>query len=98
MTITMRRGKGARFRGPYSVPSILNRLHASMLTKRLSAANSMTNKLFPNSLEIRETIRSTLHTINPRLALPSVRKGAVQFLSDSGMQESLLMRMTGHKK
>ncbi|KPA85309.1 TATE DNA Transposon [Leptomonas pyrrhocoris] len=97
VVLTMRRGKGARFRGPYSVPSTLPR-ESALILAHLLRSRRPTQHLFARPTEITDTIRTALRRENPLAALPSVRKGALRCMAANGMAEHELMIMSGHRR
>ncbi|ORC91165.1 TATE DNA Transposon [Trypanosoma theileri] len=97
LTMTMRYGKGARFRGPYPVGAMLPREDASVLQHLLSQRLPH-QRLFQDVTAIRNKVRQALRSENPLSALPSIRKGATRHLAAHGVSEEHLMRMTGHTR
>ncbi|ORC90012.1 TATE DNA Transposon [Trypanosoma theileri] len=95
LTMTMRYGKGARFRGTYPVGAVIPREDASFL-RHLLCQRLPHQRLFQDVTELRNRVRQALRSENPLSALPSVRKGATRHLAAQGMSEEHLMRMTGH--
>lgn len=49
MQLTVRRGKGARFRGPYTIPTVLSRSDA-MLVQSILAERPVTGRMFPDDI------------------------------------------------
>jgi integrase len=96
-TIANKRGKGARFRGPYATSSTLHLADATLL-KKLLAERDRSAPLFARSDELRETIRGALRAVRREYALPSVRTGAVRHLAAQGVPEQALMKLTGHTR
>ena len=97
VTLTMRRGKGARFRGKYLTSSTLSKQDACLLHKLMCQA-PQNRPLFQNPDELREEIRAALKRGNREYALPSVRKGAVRHLAAHNVPEEQLLRLTGHTR
>eukprot|EP00796_Vickermania_ingenoplastis_P000606 gene606-biopygen501 len=96
--LTIRRGKGARFRGPYVIPSVLSRQDASLLQGLLSRLATPDSRLFTDPTGVRIAVRRAIQSANSAAALPSLRKGAARALADGGMSEEALMRITGHTR
>lgn len=96
VSLTIRRGKAAKMRGPYPVASVLLLEDASLLKKLITEVGPYA-RIFC-STQLREQVRGALHQLSPEAALPSLRKGAVRHLADMGIPESELMRMTGHTR
>ncbi|KAK7199136.1 Phage integrase family [Novymonas esmeraldas] len=97
LQLTIRRGKGARFRGPYPIPTVLPREEASILQGFLGqrAPNS---HLFPEEAPLRTRVVAAIKAVNSSAALPSLRKGAARHLAAHGVPEESLMRVTGHTR
>lgn len=98
VTLTMRRGKGARFRGPYPVASVLTRKYASLLQQLLNARRGTGQRVFTREEDLRSLTLTHLRKANERAALPSVRKGSLRHLAANGIPETELMRLSGHTK
>ncbi|KAK7199015.1 Phage integrase family [Novymonas esmeraldas] len=97
VVLTMRRGKGARFRGPYAVPSTLPLTHAVELA-RLLRERGRRQRVFARPTEISDLVRAALRQENATAALPSVRKGALRCMAERGVPEQELMIMSGHRR
>eukprot|EP00796_Vickermania_ingenoplastis_P001897 gene1896-biopygen1572 len=75
-TLTIREGKRARFRGPYSIPSVLPRARAAQL-QTIMSRRSPNERIFMDHLRIRTAMRTAIQQqVNPQATLASVRKGA----------------------
>lgn len=96
-TLTIREGKGAKFRGPYPVASVLEKDDASLLQKMVTQTRP-SQRIFTECERLREMVRTAIKKECPTAALPSIRKGAVRHLARQGVPESQLMRMTGHTR
>ncbi len=94
---TIRRGKGAKFRGPYPVAAILS-LEDLALLRRHSASKRKDERLFIGLPEIRAAVAAALRSALSGAALPSVRKGAARHLVSSGVPETDVARLTGHTR
>lgn len=94
--LTIRIGKGAKFRGPYTVASILPRKAASMLLK-LMAQKTKRQRIFDEVEALRSKTLRAVRSINPRADLPSLRKGAAQHLARLKVPEDQIARLTGHR-
>ncbi|KAK7199243.1 Phage integrase family [Novymonas esmeraldas] len=97
LQLTIRRGKGARFRGPYPIPTVLTRQDASAL-QGLMGQRAAQGRLFPNEPPLRTRVAAAVKAVNSSAALPSFRKGAARHLAASGVPEEALMRVTGHTR
>lgn len=97
VTLIMRRGKGAKMRGPYSAASVLSREDASEVLKQMAQRRNR-QTLFGNGAELREMVRLALRKQNKDSALQSVRKGAIRHLAQLGVSEEDIMRLTGHTR
>lgn len=97
VTLAMRRGKGARFRGPYEVTVQLGKAESALLWSLLQN-RPRRGKVFDPGDEIPKRVRAALRELNPDAAMASVRRGAVQHLAARGVPEEVLMSMTGHRR
>jgi integrase len=97
VSLTIRRGKGAKFRGPYPIASRLRREDASELRKILAARHPR-QRLFANATSMRNLVRAALRKESPLSALSSVRKGAARHLAAMNIPEDELQRLTGHTR
>eukprot|EP00796_Vickermania_ingenoplastis_P011276 gene11276-biopygen7754 len=93
--ITIREGKGAKFRGPYPVASVLLPQQATVL-QHLMQDKLGSQLIFKNAAEVREQTLRVVHKVCPDATLQSLRKGAVLHLAHKGVPEDQLMRITGH--
>lgn len=97
VSLTVRRGKGARFRGPYTLASHLLRSDASVLQQLMQ--HRRTHQLLFSPLgPLKDKVRAALRLHNPTAALPSVRKGATRCLADQATSDEEVMRLTGHTR
>lgn len=84
VTLTIRRGKGTKFRGTYGTSSTLTKQKGSLLVKILS--NRRLNLLlFANVNELQTMIAFALKKVNPKLQLASVRKGSIRYYVEKGL-------------
>lgn len=97
VALTMKRGKGARFRGPYPLASTLRRQDAAVLHK-LVAARKPDERVFANLDGIRTYVRTALKRVNPHLTISSIRKGAARHLAQKKVPEEEIQRLTGHSR
>jgi len=95
IAVTMRRGKGSKFRGPYTVPSTLCREDAAELSKLLNGLRNG-QRLFPMATRTKSRARAAVAKALPGASLPSVRKGAARHLAEHGMSEEDLAKFMGH--
>ena len=91
LTITFRRGKGAKTRGPYTV-------HTTKVTAHLRVLEGILNvhpkaRLF--KLKTSQML-PTIRLVDPALEARSVRRGALQAMAAAGVPLELLMRYSGH--
>jgi integrase len=96
IAITIRRGKGARFRGPYVSASVMDKDMAREL-QRAILASPKDRRIFPDATKLRQKVRSAIKTILPQAALPSIRKGSARHLAQLGVPEADIARLMGHK-
>ncbi len=94
---TMRRGKGAKFRGPYPVASTASQEDLALF-RRVLAPRRHAERMFAGVPAIRRAITQALTKVLPGSALPSVRKGAARHLVTSGAPEEEVARLTGHTR
>ncbi|KPA73093.1 TATE DNA Transposon [Leptomonas pyrrhocoris] len=97
LSLTVRRGKGARFRGPYTLASHLHREDLSVL-QPLMLQRGPQQLLFAPLGPIKDSVRAALRFVNAEAALPSIRKGATRCLAASTRTEEEVMRLTGHTR
>ena len=99
--IAFLRGKGAKMRkGGYTVPTALN-LEWAALVRNFLQGRQATEWLFPavskqTRLAMGVLAREVLRHVNPQLEQKSVRRGALQALSNAGVPEQLLLLFSGH--
>ncbi|ORC90002.1 TATE DNA Transposon [Trypanosoma theileri] len=97
LTMTIRYGKGAHFRGPYPVATILPRKDASVLQQVLND-RLRKQRLFPDAKALRDRVLQALRNENVLSSLPSVRKGSARHMAAQGVPEEQIMRLTGHTR
>ncbi|PHR97649.1 MAG: hypothetical protein COA68_12315, partial [Oceanobacter sp.] len=97
LAVTIRRGKGAKFRGPYPAASTLER-DLFVRVQELLASRRKGERLFFNLAGLRSTVRAAMKKVNPLLSLPSIRKGAARHMIEAGVEEDQVMRLTGHTR
>lgn len=97
VSLTVRRGKGARFRGPYTLASRLLRGDASLL-QQLVTRRGPRQLLFSPLGPLKDTVRAALRVFCPQAALPSIRKGATRCLANNAATDEEVMRLTGHTR
>jgi integrase len=95
IAMTIRRGKGARFRGPYGVASAMLQEDAAQLTRQL---NESTGRLFPDAQDMKLQVRNAVKGVCAEASLPSVRKGAARHLAQMGVPEADIARLMGHTR
>ncbi len=94
---TIRRGKGAKFRGPYPVATTMAAEDAALL-RRHCAQHRPADRLFLDLASVRAAVSSALRRTLPGACLPSVRKGAARHLVAHGVPEAEVARLTGHTR
>lgn len=94
---TVRRGKGAKFRGPYPVAAVATMEDAALLARHM-ATRRPHERLFFGLPEIRSAVAKALQKALPGAGLPSVRKGAARHLVASDVPEHDVARLTGHTR
>ena len=93
LAITFNRGKGVRFRGPYTVHTVLSPAWARLL-KRWSAARKTT--LFPAQVTGVQ-VKLALRRSRPNLEQRSLRRGSLQHLAEqTNITEEQLLLFSGH--
>lgn len=97
ITVHMKRGKGAHFRGPYTVFTALPRQEAAVLAELLATRRSAL-RLFPHIAQLRTEALGVICRVQPGAEMPSVRKGSIRFLAEKGLTQEELMRLTGHTR
>lgn len=97
ITVQMKRGKGAHFRGPYTVFTAIPRNEASILSQML-ATRRPSVRLFPDIAQRRTEALVELRKVDTRTSVPSIRRGAIRFLAAQGLTQEELMKVTGHKR
>jgi integrase len=97
LTATVRVGKGAKFRGPYPVPTTIRPQTAEALSKALNDLEPQA-RLFPAAAKQKAAVKAAIEKVCPQLKLPSIRKGAARHLAESGMDTAQLGQMLGHTR
>ncbi|KPA78423.1 TATE DNA Transposon [Leptomonas pyrrhocoris] len=98
VTITVRRGKGAKKRGPYPVPSVLTREMGAVLQELLVQRRPSEELFAPHTEQLRRLVASELGRVLKGAQLPSVRKGALRCMAEAGVPSRDLMVISGHAK
>ena len=108
--ITVSEGKVIRIRGPYTVPTVIPPDHAKLILAffrmpHLKDAQPST-RLFPTakdnfSLGVAHSyqqrlIRQALKKAHPQLCTRAIRRGSLQAMADSGVDNETLMIFSGH--
>lgn len=92
-SVTFKRGKGVRLRGPYTVYSIpLPDQWMEIWREYIKTRNV---KLFSESVtgcKLKEALRE----VDPELEQRSIRRGALQTMAEFGTEEDTLMLFSGH--
>ena len=97
--ITVRRGKGAKLGGTYTIPTTMNLSQVREL-EALTAKRARGERIFPQEQknflqrELRKAVKDAGGTAK---SLPSIRKGAIRHLAQAGLPEATLRVITGHK-
>jgi len=97
LTVTIRRGKGARFRGPYPIATMATEETADTLRKALAELKPG-ERLFQDAKGMKKAAKELLQSIHPRIMLPSIRKGAARQLAESGATLEQLGQILGHTR
>lgn len=95
ITITFRRGKSVRTRGPYTVHA--THLPAQYLKELKEYVSFRDTKIFPNALT-GDKMRIAIKEKFPNLEQRSLRRGALQLMASQGVSEESLMRYSGHTR
>jgi len=94
---TIRRGKGAKFRGPYPAATTLSPDDYGDLMKLLSQRRP-DERLLTQQDALRNAVRKAIKEVAPGASLPSVRKGAARHMIECGMSEKAVMALLGHTR
>ncbi|CAD2216475.1 hypothetical protein, conserved [Angomonas deanei] len=97
ISVTMKRGKGAYFRGTYIIHTAIPREDADQL-HQLRTHRRTNQLLFPKTKDRREEALWALKQLEERAIVPSVRKSALCFLAEQGLTEEELMAISGHTR
>jgi integrase len=97
IALTIRRGKGAFFRGPYPIASTMKPTDIQEL-QRWMGQTEPTRRIFSDTTTLKTRVRRALQKILPKASLPSIRKGAARHLAGTGMAEADLMQLLGHTR
>lgn len=95
ISVTFRRGKGVRARGPYTVHC--TKLPADLLQLIKTYVETRRIKLFGRSTTGTK-LKDALRRVSPDLEQRSIRRGALQAMAQSGVSEETLMRYSGHTR
>lgn len=93
VSITFRRGKGVKARGPYTVHA--PQVPESLLNLLITYHNSRNTKMFSQAVK-GSTLCMALRQVSPDLEQRSIRRGALQCMAKAGVTEETLMRFSGH--
>ncbi|CAD2221579.1 hypothetical protein, conserved [Angomonas deanei] len=97
ISVTMKRGKGAYFRGTYIIHTAIPREDADPLHQLMT--HRRTNQLlFPKTKDRREESLWALKQVEERAIVPSIRKSALCFLAEQGLTEGELMAISCHTR
>lgn len=101
LTVTFRRGKGVKFRGPYTVPTLAPVEWMPALRRWLDSCSPL-HFLFPaDSVAHRcakgRLIMLALRSVDPSLNQRAIRRGALQHMARAGVPIEDLMVFSGHK-
>lgn len=88
ISVTFRRGKAVRSRGPYTVHSKIPPPWMNLIHNQLQ----LNNPFLASAKEVRETLRRA----DRRLEQRSLRRGALQTLAIAGVDENDLLHFSGH--
>ena len=88
VSVTFRRGKAVRSRGPYTVHSRVPGQWRQLLNNQLQHNHPFTT----SSAQVRDALR----TVDRRLEQRSLRRGALQTLARAGVEEHDLLHFSGH--
>ncbi|SYZ66408.1 Phage_integrase_family (plasmid) [Leishmania braziliensis MHOM/BR/75/M2904] len=98
VTLTIRKGKGAKTRGPYPIPSVLTRDLAATQQEMLVQKKPSEELFSPHVEELRALIAQEVRTEMRGAQLPSIRKGALRCMAEAGVPLKDLMMISGHAK
>jgi hypothetical protein len=92
-SVTFKRGKGVRLRGPYTVYSAL--LPQEWMEIWEEYRPTRTVKMFSESVTGAK-LKEALRAVDSELEQRSIRRGALQTMAENGTSEEDLMRFSGH--
>lgn len=92
ISVTFRRGKSVRTRGPYTVHTAVTTAWMATINRWIATRKSF---IFPTQLQGKD-IKLSLRRAHPRLEQRSLRRGSLQHLARSGVSEETLMLFSGH--
>jgi integrase len=98
LRVQFRRGKGVRFRGPYTVPTKCPAEWLPLLRQYLETKRP-TDALFPFSgpnAVLADAVRRALQRVNPFLGSRELRRGSLQTMALAGTPPDQLMTFSGH--
>lgn len=100
MRVLFAEGKGARFSQPYTVPTLIPIVWRPELEEFLKAAAARSGlPLFRQQRAfLGTTITRALRAADPALGQRALRRGALQAMADSGVDEATLMIFSGHRR
>ncbi|CAD2222531.1 hypothetical protein, conserved [Angomonas deanei] len=97
ITLLMKRGKGAHFRGTYHISTAIPRQDAAVLSE-LIATRTKSHLLFPDIAARRREALEVIHAVAPTACVASIRRSAIQFLAGQGIPQHLMMKISGHTR
>ena len=98
IAVTFREGKGAAFWGLYSAHAVVDRRLAQGLRQHLERIKPREPRAYLFTLGDQSVVSRALAELGKNVSLRSVRKGAVVWLAQQGIEDLTLMNITGHKR
>ena len=98
MKVVFKRGKGARFSQPYTVPTVCPQVWRVLVNDYLRDM-SLSACLFPRGTGMyAPKVCLALRTIDPTFTARALRRGALQAMAKRGVPQDTLILFSGHKR
>ena len=97
LRVKFRFGKGVRFRGPYTVPTVVADPTWRAALSKLLARRQSAEALFPAARQVQPLMRAALRSgEDPYGTLRAMRRGSLRTLAQAGVEKQIMMRFSGH--